>query len=316
MDSIEDEMKKVKKEVDEKMESTYPGVSHDGKKLRGSLPVIISECFDGDREKSIKYGAAVEFIHQGSIVHDDILDEHTERRDSPTKMITEGLKKSLLIGDMYFTQAIKIGAESGSDEAKAIAEAMESVLGGAIEELSMKNIINKILSGDMEDSVYYKIIDAKTSALFGCASQFGAMSFTDDSSVHKAFFDYGMLVGRAYQISDDLCDMIDMADGKKEVVPLTVIPILPAILKYNKDVLRTLPLKAILGKVDLLSFATSGLASMNLTSKMLDDIRSKVTEANEILRKQIPEGLEEDCLVLKYAEFAINKMLSEVGESL
>lgn len=314
MSNIDNEMKEVKKEIDEKMKSTYPGTSHDGKKLRGSLPVIISKCFDGDHEKSIKYGAAVEFIHQGSIVHDDILDEHTERRDSPTKMITDGLKKSLLIGDMYFTQAIKIGAESGSDEAKAIAKAMESVLGGAIEELSLRNIIDKILSGDIEDSIYYKMIDAKTSALFGCASQFGAMSFTDDIDVHKAFFDYGMLVGRAYQISDDLCDMINMADGKKEVIPLTIIPILPAILKYNKDVIKTLPLRAMLGKVDLIGLATSGLNSMNLTSKMLDDIRSKVNEANEILKNQ--EGFEEGCLVSEYATFAINKMLSEVGESL
>ncbi|MCK5386776.1 MAG: polyprenyl synthetase family protein [Gammaproteobacteria bacterium] len=314
MSDIEDKLAVIRSEVDEQMTDTYPDMKHDGKKLRGMLPVIIGECFNGDRKKAIKYGASVEFLHQGSIVHDDILDEHTERRENPTKVITDGIKKSLLIGDMYFTKAIKLGAESGSDEAKAIARAMETVLGGAIEEISMSDLSNKILSGQLEDSIYYKMIDAKTAALFGCASHFGAMSFTDDVDIQKDFFEYGMLVGRAYQIADDLCDMIEMADGMKEVVPMTIIPILPAIFKYNKDVIKTFPLKALLGRVDLISLATSGMSSSNMSSRMLIDIENKVEEANKILARQ--KGFKKDCLIALYAKYSVNKMLSEAGESI
>ncbi|MDO9556065.1 MAG: polyprenyl synthetase family protein, partial [Coriobacteriia bacterium] len=303
-----------KSEIEAVMALTYNDASRDGgKKLRGALTVIISDCLSGDHEKAVKYGAAVEFIHQGSIVHDDILDEHDERRGKPTHVITDGIKRALLMGDMCFIQAIKIGANGGSDEAKAVALALETVLGGAMKEASIGDSIDELIYGKVEDNIYYKIIDSKTAALFGCAAQFGAMSSTPDEKARKDFFDYGMLIGRCYQIADDMTDLYKMASGDTEITPMTVIPIIPALLKYNKNMIKRLPFKMLMGKVDIVSMAMDGISDIDISGKMLADIREKMKEASEITSRYT---FADNCYINQYPMFAINKILGEVGEKL
>lgn len=306
---------KARLEIEKEMSVQYPDIKHDeGKKLRGSLAVIVSDCLGGDHEKAVKYGSAVEFVHQGSIIHDDILDEHVSRRNKPSRIITDGIKKALLTGDIMFTKAISIGAHGGSEEAKSVAKAMESVLRGAIKEASIDNLLDDILTGRVEDELYYKIIDMKTAALFACSAQFGAMSFTDKKDITEDFFEYGLLVGEAYQIADDLVDIVNMADGKKDINPINVIPIIPAIIKYNKNFIKTFPFKALSGRIGL-STIMDGFSEMDISEKMTEDIKDKIKQADTVISPYI-ESTKEQCLLREYSKFAVNKMLDEIGEKL
>lgn len=322
---IEDVIPNAKNDIEASIKELYPSIgSIGGKKLRGSLTVIIGREFSGDIEKAIKYGCAVEFIHQGSLFHDDILDEHEERRGSPTSFVTDGIKRAVMAGDLMFTNALKIGAESGTEEALAVVDTMQSMLTGAIEEMSMPDIIDKIMAGEVEDDIYYRIIDMKTAVLFACAARFGAMSFTDDKECADRFMNYGMLVGEAYQIADDMVDIIKMADESADITPMNVLPIIPAVIKYNKSTIKSLPFKLLAGKIKpskgkilssnlldgmgVISSLVDEIGDIDVTGKMMEDIHAKLKEASEC----VPEST----ILDEYAKYAIGQMLSEVGMEL
>jgi len=315
----------AKSDIEASMKELYPAMgSVGGKKLRGSLAVIIANEFGGDKTKALRYGSAVEFIHAGSLFHDDILDEHSERRGSPTSFITEGIKKAVMSGDLMFTEALRIGAESGTEEAIAIVDTMQSMLTGAIEEMSIPDSIDKIMSGELEDDIYYRIIDMKTAVLFACAARFGAMTFTDDKECADRFMNYGMLVGEAYQIADDMVDIVKLAEETEDITPMSVLPIIPAIVKYNKGTIKSLPFKLLAGKIKpskgkiissnlldslgVISSIVDEIGDIDVTGKMMDDIRSKLKEASEC----IPASK----ALTEYSEYAIRQMLSEVGMKL
>lgn len=312
---IESIVNKSRAEIERVMTDKYPEIKHgEGKKLRGCLSVIISDCFGGNHQKAVDYGAAIEFIHNGSLVHDDILDEHNMRRGKPTAVITEGIKKALLTGDIMFTNAIKMGAEAGSEEARTVAKAMEGTLKGALKEMSLTNVLDDMLLGRLEDDLYYKIIDLKTATLFGCSAQFGMLSFTNKPNWVEDAYKYGLFVGRAYQIADDLVDIVHMADGKKQIIPVTVIPMIPAILKYHKNFLKTLPFKAMVGRIGLNTIMDS-ISEIDLTDKMLNEIKSELKQA-DLFIEDYSESIKEGCVLKQYPRFAINKMLEEVGEKI
>ncbi len=302
-----------KEEIEKVMSEQYPEASHSGgKKLRGSLAVLVSDCFGGNHKKAVNYGAAIEFIHNGSLVHDDILDGHETRRGKPTQIITDGIKKALLTGDLYFTNAIKLGAEAGSEEARTVAKAMEGTLKGAIKEMSLSNVLDDVLLGNLEDGLYFKIIDLKTATLFGCSAQFGMLSYTDKKNWVSDAYSYGLYVGRAYQIADDLVDIVHMAEGTKKIIPVTVIPMIPAIVKYQKDFLKTLPFKAMIGRIGLNTIMDS-ISELDITDKMLNEIKSELKQA-DLFIEDYSESIKEGCVLKQYPKFAINKMLEEVGE--
>lgn len=324
--NIEEMVSHARDGIESSMAELYPSLGKlDGKKLRGALPVIIGNEFNGNLEKAIKYGCAVEFIHQGSLFHDDVLDEHEERRGNLTTFITEGVKKAVMKGDLMFTSALRIGAESGSEEAIAVVDTMQSMLTGAIEEMSLPDSIEKIMSGEIEDDIYYRIIDMKTAVLFGCASRFGAMSFTKDKKTADRFMKFGVLMGEAYQIADDMVDIIKMANETEDITPLSVIPIIPAIVKYNKSTLKSLPFKLLAGKIkpkskgkilssnlldgmEMISSIVEEIGDIDVTGKMMEDINKKLKEAGEC----VPEST----VLPEYARYAVNQMLSEVGMEL
>lgn len=301
-------------EIEKAMTDTYPGISYEGKKLRGALSVIVSDCFSGDHEKAVKYGAAVEFVHQGSIYHDDVLDEHMTRRGRPSMMIAEGIKKALLMGDIMFSSAMSMAADGGSEEAKAIAKAMSITLKGVMEEVSVPNAIDIILTGKVEADLYYKIIDMKTAALFATSAKFGIMSFTDKQDWIDSMFAWGQYVGRAYQIADDLVDIDGLSTGKVEASPAKIAPIVPAIVKYNSDILKRAPFQLLRGNVGL-DTLLGGITELNMTEKMITDIKTQLKQADLIL-EDYGSAIKDKCVLKQYPIFAINKMLEEIGEKI
>jgi len=286
-----------------------------GKKLRGILTVLVSECLGGDHNKAIAYGSAVELVHQGSIYHDDVIDQHTERRGDKPLYLVKGIKKALLMGDIMFSGATKIAAEHGGKEANEIATAMERVLKGVLTELSIEKSLQQIITGKVEENLYYKIIDLKTAALFACAAKFGAMTATDKESIQNEAFRYGMYLGEAYQIADDLVDISRMADGELDITPQNLIPLIPAVVRYNHEYLKRIPLKVLTGRIGIDEIFTM-VGELDMTGKMLDDI-THLLEQVDMSIEELKEAASTDveCTLKEYSRYCVNMMLKEVGES-
>ena len=212
-----------------------------GKKLRGSLTMLVSEAIGGDKKKALEFASAVELIHLGSLTHDDILDEHKERRGTIPLNVLKGAKWAVLAGDRMFSFATSIASKSGNKEAIEVADAMEAVLSGAMKELSVNEFFKDVLSGDVSNKFYYKMIGLKTAGLFKSAGRFGAMTSTQKEDLINLYGDYGYNIGVAYQIADDLTDIIKMGNGDKEPDMGSIISVVPAVFNYNKEYAKKAP---------------------------------------------------------------------------
>ncbi len=285
-----------------------------GKKLRGSLVMLISESIGGDKKKAFEFASAIELIHLGSLIHDDLIDEHKERRGTIPLNVLKGAKWAVLAGDRMFSFATSIASKSGNKEAIEVANAMEAVLSGAMKELSVNEFFKDILSGDVSNKFYYKMIGLKTAGLFKSAGRFGAMSSTQKEDLIKLYGDYGHSVGVAYQIADDLTDIIKMGEGEKEPDVGSVISIIPAVFNYNKDYARKAPFMLMSGRISI-DKVLEMITSFDMSSKMKEDIRKNVDEAVSMIENSDIQN-EYTELLKDYPEYCVNKILAEIGEKL
>ncbi len=285
-----------------------------GKKLRGSLTMLVSEAIGGDKKKAMEFASAIELIHLGSLIHDDILDEHKERRGMIPLNMLKGAKWAVLAGDRMFSFATSIAAKSGNKEATEVADAMEAVLSGVMKELSVNEFFTDVLSGDVTNKFYYKMIGLKTAGLFKSAGRFGAMTSTQKEDLIKLYGDYGHSVGIAYQIADDLTDIIKMGEGEKEPDMGSVISIIPAVFNYNKEYAKKAPWILMSGRISI-DKVLEMVTSIDMSSKMKEDIQKNISEAVSIIEMSDIQN-EYTELLKVYPEYCVNKILDEVGEKL
>lgn len=285
-----------------------------GKKLRGSLTMLVSEAIGGDEKKALEFSAAIELIHLGSLVHDDILDEHSERRGTISLNLLKGNKFAILAGDRCFSFATSIAAKSGNKEAIEVADAMEAVLSGVMKELSVNEFFKDILSGEVTNKFYTKMIGLKTAGLFKSAGRFGAMTSTQKEDIVNLYGNYGYYVGVAYQIADDLTDIIKMGDGLKEPDMGSIISIIPAVFNYNKEYAKKAPFMLMSGRISI-DRVLEMVTSIDMSSSMKKDIQKHINEAVSMI--EISDIQNEYTELLKeYPLYCVNKILSEVNETL
>lgn len=285
-----------------------------GKKLRGSLVLLVSEALSGDKTKALEFASAIEMIHMGSLEHDNVLDEHQERRGTIPLNLIKGAKFSVLAGDRMFSFATSVAAKSGNKEAVEVANAMESVLSGVMKELSINEFFKDIISGEASSKFYIKMIGLKTAGLFKSAGRFGAMSFTQKEDMVNLYGNYGNSIGIAYQIADDLIDIIKMSEGDIEPDMGSIVSIIPAVFNYNKEYAKKAPFLLMSGRISI-DKVLDVITSIDMSSKMKDDIKKYIAEAVSIIEMGDIQN-EHTELLKEYPEYCINKVLSEVDEKL
>jgi geranylgeranyl pyrophosphate synthase len=292
---------------------------HGGKKLRGNLTMLVARALGGDLDIALDYAAAVEFIHAGSLEHDDVLDGHDERRGKPTHAFIEGIQKAILTGDIMFCAANRVASENGNKAAIAVADAMQSTLDGVLKEMNVDRILQDALTGKLERDLYKNIIDRKTGTLFACAAKFGAMSFDENDNIVDIFERYGMSLGEGYQIADDIVDIVEMSEGTKEVTPLSVIGVLPALLNYEGNLLKRLPMMMLRKNFDITTLLNT-ISDVNIETKMMDDTKQCIKECDtecEFFNDDDTADRAEYIEMLRaYPTYAINMMLREIGEKI
>nr|WP_232846781.1 polyprenyl synthetase family protein [Devosia beringensis] len=172
-----------------------------GKRLRPMLTVAAAQLFGKGNGSAINFAAAVEFMHNATLLHDDVVDESDMRRGKPAARMVWGNKASILVGDFLLGQAFMMMVETRDVDSLGVLSSASAVMAeGEVFQLSKTGD----LSTTAED--YAEVIRAKTAVLFQAACEVGAMAGGADEAGRQALATYGLELGNAFQLVDDALD--------------------------------------------------------------------------------------------------------------
>ncbi len=192
-----------------------------GKRLRPMLVLLSAGAFGYRGGAHHELAAVVEFIHTATLLHDDVVDESDLRRGRKTANAMFGNAASVLVGDFLYSRAFQMMVRVGSMRVQEVlAEATNVIAEGEV--LQLMNIHN----ADIDEADYMRVIQYKTAKLFEAATRLGAIISNAIPEQENAIAEYGMLLGTAFQIVDDVLDYTgdaaeigknlgdDLAEGK------------------------------------------------------------------------------------------------------
>lgn len=180
-----------------------------GKMLRPCLALISAEAVGGKKEDAYHAGAAIELIHTFSLIHDDIMDDDDMRRGMPSvhKVWDENL--AILSGDTLFSKAFEIicNGENVSpvqitQTIATVSDACIKICEGQASDISFEGRY------DVSEEEYLDMIFNKTGALICAATKSGAIMGGASEDIVNIMYDYGRLIGLAFQIQDDYLDLV------------------------------------------------------------------------------------------------------------
>ena len=173
-----------------------------GKRLRPMLTLAAARlCGYGEGERHCALAACVEFIHTATLLHDDVVDESLLRRGQESANAVWGNQASVLVGDFLFSRSFELMVEDGSLEVLRILSNASAVI--AEGEVLQLVTTNDTGTGEAD---YLEVIRCKTATLFAAAAEIGAVVAGRPEAEQQALADYGMNLGIAFQLIDDLLD--------------------------------------------------------------------------------------------------------------
>ncbi len=174
-----------------------------GKRLRPILTLLSAQTFGTTITRALPAAIAVEILHNFTLVHDDIMDEDSTRHGQPTVHEKWDLGNAILTGDAMLSLALRILQNNG--ESHDLMTVFTTGLLRVCEGQALDKEFETDKNVSLED--YIQMIDLKTGHLIGLASEMGAIVANADAKTRIAVRDYGRLIGRAFQIQDDLLEI-------------------------------------------------------------------------------------------------------------
>ncbi|CAN5143639.1 polyprenyl synthetase family protein [soil metagenome] len=173
-----------------------------GKRFRPMLVLLAGHFGDPRDPRLIQGAAAIEITHVATLYHDDVIDEADHRHGVPSVNARWNNTVAILTGDFLFAKASEMSAELGSDISKLLARTITVLCDGQIREVEA--------SGRMDQSVdaYMEIIRRKTAALIATSCRLGALLSDAAPETVELLDDFGLALGTAFQLSDDIMDVI------------------------------------------------------------------------------------------------------------
>ena len=220
-----------------------------GKRMRPMLMLLVAKAFGRVSEVTQHAAIGLELLHTASLVHDDVVDASGERRGQASVNAFYDNKVAVLVGDYILSTALLHVSFTSSDRiVSGLAELGRTLSDGEI--LQLENISNQTIS----EEAYYEVIKRKTAALFEACTEIGALSVgASKEDVEQARL-FGLHLGMAFQIRDDIFDYYesndigkptgnDMAEGK------LTLPVIHAVLATDNGAMKDLALKVKKGEV-------------------------------------------------------------------
>jgi len=192
-----------------------------GKRLRPALVLYSAGALGYRGNHHQELAAVVEFIHTSTLLHDDVVDESDLRRGRKTANAVWGNAASVLVGDFLYSRSFQLMVELERLEVMGIlADTTNTIAEGEV--LQLLHVRNP----DTDEAAYLRVIERKTAVLFAAATRLGALLAGADAATCDAMHRYGMALGYAFQIADDVLDYAsdaatlgknlgdDLAEGK------------------------------------------------------------------------------------------------------
>ncbi len=178
-----------------------------GKRLRPMLLLLAARALGYQGADAHQLAAVVEFIHTSTLLHDDVVDESDMRRGRQTANAVWGNATSVLVGDFLYSRSFQLMVElQRMDVQTLLADTTNMIAEGEV--LQLLHVRNP----DTTEDAYLRVIERKTAILFAAATQLGAMLAARDAATQEALREYGMKLGYAFQIADDVLDYTADAD--------------------------------------------------------------------------------------------------------
>ncbi|CAN5301636.1 polyprenyl synthetase family protein [soil metagenome] len=267
-------------------------ISAGGKRIRPALMSMAYKAAGGaDVSAVMPIAAAMEFVHNWTLVHDDIIDKSDTRRGQPTVHKKWDETVAILAGDMLNNLAYRMVANSAVSKS-LIAKVTDELANASMEVMDGEQMDVDFESREsISEQEYFTMIGKKTGALFSASARMGAMIATSDEDIISSLEVYGEKVGLAFQIQDDLLDILgDLATFGKEIG------------KDIKEGKKTLMVIHCLSKPE--TKYAQRLAKI-LSSTPATDVQ--VLEAIEIL---------DESGSLDYGQLVLNKLVKEAQQAL
>ena len=210
-----------------------------GKQIRPVLTLLSARMFDGfvtGRRTAHRLAAVVEMIHTATLVHDDVIDDAELRRHVSTVHRRWNTETSVLFGDYLLSRAFHLAATTGDAEAcRMIGQATDRTCEGELNQIAAR------LEQSTSERDYFRIIGGKTGQLFSISCQLGARAAGATDSQQRRLGRFGMRVGLAFQIADDVLDLTGNEEetGKDAANDLTnhrlTLPLLRALRAASSE---------------------------------------------------------------------------------
>ena len=176
-------------------------VNSGGKRVRPMLAILAAKALGYEGKEHVTLATTVEFIHTVTLLHDDVVDESNLRRGTPTANAEFGNAASVLVGDFIYTRSFQLMVGIGKMQVMQIlADATNVIAEGEVLQLMNCN------DPDTTEESYMQVIYSKTAKLFEAATGLAAIITEQDEATLQALNLYGMHLGTAFQLVDDVLD--------------------------------------------------------------------------------------------------------------
>lgn len=212
-----------------------------GKRLRPALLLLASRLLRYEGKRDIVYGAVVEFIHNATLVHDDIIDEAEVRRGRTSINYRWGNNLTVLVGDYIFMHSMSMALTDGSlDILRLLSSVTIRMIEGEILGLEHNG------RADLTIDDYFEIVHRKTAALFGACCRIPTHLVDVPESASRALQEYGTNLGVCFQLVDDLLDFTSsteilgkpaLSDLKEGKVTLPLILAMPRATPREREII-------------------------------------------------------------------------------
>ena len=206
---LKSSLKRVEREIsknikdDEKLITLTAGhlIKAKGKKIRPLLTLIVSKMLNYKGNADVTLAVCIEFIHNATLLHDDVIDTGKIRRGKLSANQIWGNKVSVLVGDYLLSRAFKLMVKNKSLKLLEILSQTSLILArGQIQDVGNNQNVN------LTEKKYLSIIDAKTAELFRISCFLPTIITDQNKKTQKIFNDFGFNFGMAFQLSDDVLD--------------------------------------------------------------------------------------------------------------
>ena len=288
-----------------------------GKRLRPCLALTACEAVGGKAEDALEAAAAIELLHNFTLIHDDIMDQDEFRRNVKTVHILWGVPVAVIAGDALFAkvfEALAANAKRLGLEGARVVELFDTVSKASFE-ICQGQVLDMLFEGraDVGEAEYMRMVSGKTGALLEASTKIGALLGEGEPEQVRALAEYGRLIGLAFQMRDDVLGVAgeqekfgkpigsDVREGKQTLIVVRALATAPQ--EDKSTLLRAL------GKQDAseaeLKTAIDVLKRAGAIDYVTERARELIAQAKSKL-KALPESRAREILS-ELADFTIKR---------